>query len=135
MHGFRGFLLAAALVGVPAVLILKEPDLGTMLTLMPATALMLFVARVWWRALVVALCAAAIGAAALLGAVYEAEKPGVPEARRAAIMKYVSRDVWGRVCCRVPADGCSADAPHRSTAQESRCLSTTSQLLGGCDWP
>ena len=69
MHGFRGFLLAAALVGVPAVLILKEPDLGTMLTLMPATALMLFVAR--------------------LGAVYEAEKPGVPEARRAAIMKYV----------------------------------------------
>ena len=89
MHGFRGFLLAAALVGVPAVLILKEPDLGTMLTLMPATALMLFVARVWWRALVVALCAAAVGGAALLGAVYEAEKPGVPEARRAAIMKYV----------------------------------------------
>jgi len=74
---------------VPAVLILKEPDLGTMLTLMPATALMLFVARVWRRALIAALCAAAVGGSALLGAVYEAEKPGVPEARREAIMKYV----------------------------------------------
>ena len=86
---FPGFLAAAALVGVPAFLILREPDLGTMLTLLPAATLMLFVARVWRRALTVALCAGAVLAAALLGAVYEAERPGVTEERRQAILRFV----------------------------------------------
>ncbi len=89
LRGFPGFLAAAGIIGVPAILILKEPDLGTMLTLLPATALMLFVARVWRRALAVALCAGAILAAALLGAVYEAERPGVPAERREAILRLV----------------------------------------------
>ena len=86
---FPGFLAASAIVGVPAVLILKEPDLGTMLTLLPATLLMLFVARVWRRGLVVAGCALGVVAAAVLGAVYEAEKPGVTAERRAQVLRYV----------------------------------------------
>jgi rod shape determining protein RodA len=45
--GFRGFAAAVAAIGVPALLILAEPDLGTTLTLVPATLLMLLVARVW----------------------------------------------------------------------------------------
>ena len=84
---FRGFLLAAVLVGVPCVLILAEPDLGTALTLVPAAALMLFVARVWRRGLVVVAAVGAVAALAVLGAVYEAEKPGVAPERRERILK------------------------------------------------
>ena len=76
-------------IGVPALLILLEPDLGTMLALLPATLAMLFVARVWRRGLLTAVLAAAVLATAVLAAVYEAEKPGVSEDRRAAIMRFV----------------------------------------------
>ncbi len=86
---FGGFLAAAAAVGVPAFLILLEPDLGTTLTLVPATLLMLLVARVWRRGLLTVFCTALVAAAAVIGAVYEAEKPGVSEERREAILKYV----------------------------------------------
>ena len=85
LRKFYGFLVALAVIGVPALLILLEPDLGTMLALLPATLVMLFVARVWRRGLLMA----AIAAAAVLAAVYEAERPGVTEARKAAIMKFV----------------------------------------------
>lgn len=88
-RGFRGFLVAGALVGVPALLILLEPDLGTMLTLLPAAALMLLVARVWRRGLLVVLLAVVTGTAAILGMVYEAEKPGVPFERRERILQFV----------------------------------------------
>ena len=88
-RGFRGFLVAAGLVGVPALLILLEPDLGTMLTLVPATLLMLLVARVWRRGLLTVVLALATLGAATLGAVYEAEKPGVAAARRERIMRWV----------------------------------------------
>ena len=83
------WIYGAAVIGVPALLILLEPDLGTMLVLLPATLVMLFVARVWRRGLLTAACIAAIVASAVLAAVYEAERPGVTEARRAAIMKFV----------------------------------------------
>ena len=89
LRRFPGFLAAGALIGVPAVLILLEPDLGTMLTLVPATLLMLFVARVWRGGLATAVCAIAAAAVAVLGAVYEAEKPGVPGERREMILKCV----------------------------------------------
>ena len=90
LRKFYGFLVALAVIGVPALLILLEPDLGTMLALLPATLVMLFVARVWRRGLLMAAIAAAIAAAAVLAAVYEAERPGVTEARKAAIMKFVA---------------------------------------------
>lgn len=89
LRRFPGFLAACALIGVPAILILLEPDLGTMLTLVPATLLMLFVARVWRHGLLVSVCALALFATAVLGAVYEASRPGVSESRRAAIMRFV----------------------------------------------
>ena len=89
LRKFNGFLVAAAVIGVPALLILLEPDLGTMLVLLPATLVMLFVARVWRRGLLTAACIAAIVASAVLAAVYEAERPGVTEARRATIMKFL----------------------------------------------
>ena len=86
---FRWFAAGCALIAVPVGLILLEPDLGTALTLIPATLLMLFVARVWRRGLLTLLAVGGILAFAVLGAVYEAEKPGVTEARRIAILKWV----------------------------------------------
>ena len=86
---FWGFLLAAALVGVPAALILAEPDLGTALTLVPAAVAMLLVAGVWRRGLLTLVAVGAVAAFSLLGAVYEAEKPGATPARREAILRYV----------------------------------------------
>ena len=87
LGGFRGFLLTGALVGVPAFLILAEPDLGTTLTLLPAAAVVLFVAGVWRKGLLTLFALGAVGTALVLGAVYEAEKPGVTPERREKILK------------------------------------------------
>ena len=89
LFSFRGFLLAAAVIGVPALLILAEPDLGTALTLVPAAAVMVFAAGVWRRGLVTILAVAGLLSLFVLGAVYEAEKPGVTAERRERIMRYV----------------------------------------------
>ena len=86
---FGGFLLAGAIVGLPTVLILAEPDLGTALTLVPAAALMVFAAGVWRRGLVTIAAIGGLAALFVLGAVYEAEKPGVPAERRARILRCV----------------------------------------------
>ncbi len=88
-YGFRGFLIACALIGVPCLLILLEPDLGTTLTLVPALLVMLLVAGVWRKGLLVLLAAGAVAATAVLGAVYEAERPGVTPEHRAAVLKRV----------------------------------------------
>ena len=86
---FRGFLVCGALLALPCILILAEPDLGTTLTLVPASLLMMFVARVWRKGLVTLAAVAAILSVAVLGAVYEAEKPETPPERRAAILKWL----------------------------------------------
>ncbi len=87
--GFRGFLVACAAVGAPCLLILMEPDLGTALTLVPAAAVMLVSAGVWRKGLVALVVAGLVCAATVLGAVYEAEKPGVSPERRARILSHV----------------------------------------------
>ena len=87
--GFRGFVLAAVLVAVPTLLILAEPDLGTALTLVPATLVMLLAAGVWRRGFLVLVAVGGLAALALFGAVYEAEKPGTPPERRERIMRCV----------------------------------------------
>ncbi len=46
LRGFRGLITCGLLAGVPAVLILAEPDLGTALVLGPTVLAMLFAARV-----------------------------------------------------------------------------------------
>ena len=89
LQGFKGFCLAGLIIGIPSLLILLEPDLGTTLTLVPATLVMLFVAHVWRRGLVTLFAIGAIAALIILGAVYEAEKPGVPAERRELILKYL----------------------------------------------
>ena len=85
--GFRTFLLTGLIVGVPCLLILKEPDLGTTLTLVPAVVLMMLLSGVWRRGLIALVAVGCIGAMAILGAVYEAEKPGVSPERREKILR------------------------------------------------
>lgn len=85
---YKGLFLVGALVGVPALLILAEPDLGTTLTLVPAIVVMMLVAGVWRKGLVTLILFGLVGGAAILGAVYEAEKPGQTPERRAEILKY-----------------------------------------------
>lgn len=87
--GFRGFVLASVLLAVPTLLILAEPDLGTALTLVPTALVMLFVAGVWRRGFLALAAVGGIAALAILGAVYEAEKPGTSPERRERIMRYV----------------------------------------------
>ena len=87
--GFTGFLLAVGLVGLPLLLILAEPDLGTALVLVPAVLVMLVVAGVWRRGLLSLIAVGGILSLAVLGAVYEAERPGVTPERRERIMRYV----------------------------------------------
>ena len=87
--GFRGFVLASAFLAVPTLLILAEPDLGTALTLVPAVLVMLFVAGVWRRGFLALAAVGGIAALAILGAVYESEKPGTSPERRERIMRYV----------------------------------------------
>ena len=85
--GFVGFLLAGALVGLPGVLILLEPDLGTALTLVPAVLVLLLCAGAWRRGLLALVAIGGILVMAILGAVHEAERPGVSPERRARIMR------------------------------------------------
>lgn len=86
---FATFLVSAAAAFVPALLILLEPDLGTTLALVPAVIVMLIAAGVWRKGLFTILAVAAVGVSVLLGAVYEAEKPGQSEERREEILRIV----------------------------------------------
>ena len=85
--GFRGFALAAVFIAIPTLLILAEPDLGTALTLVPAALAMLFAAGVWRRGFLVLTIVGGVFALAVLGAVYEAEKPGATPERRERILR------------------------------------------------
>ncbi len=50
----------AVIVGLPFILILKEPDLGSSLVLMPLVAALLFVARIKWKYIFIAMISVAI---------------------------------------------------------------------------
>lgn len=83
-RSFKWFAAAAAAFAVPALLILKEPDLGTALALAPAVVVMLLVARVWTKGLVAMLIAALLAMGLVLGTVYVAERQN-DEARKAQL--------------------------------------------------
>ena len=76
------FLLTLVAVGVPAVLILAQPDLGTAMVLVPTVFAMLFTARVAPRIVWSCVLAGAAAAALILGLIYTAEKADLPRERR-----------------------------------------------------
>ena len=78
-ESFKWFLAAGVAFGVPALLILKEPDLGTALALAPSVLAMLFAARVWIKGLVVLVFTGLLAAGLVLGTVYFAERQTDPD--------------------------------------------------------
>ena len=82
--GWRGGLCGLAIFGIPAALILAEPDLGTTLVLVPTAFVVLLAARVWLKGLVTLLLAGLLAAGLVLGSVYSAERQTQPE-KKAAI--------------------------------------------------
>ncbi|MDR2849014.1 MAG: rod shape-determining protein RodA [Verrucomicrobiota bacterium] len=81
-RGAVGLLAAAAVAGVPAALILIQPDLGTAMVLVPTVFAMLFAANVAPRLVWPCVGAGALLAGTLMGLVYAAEQPGVTPERR-----------------------------------------------------
>ena len=87
--GWRGGLCGLAIFGVPAALILAEPDLGTALVLVPTALVMLLAARVWIKGLVMLLLAGLLAAGLVLGAVYMAERHPSPEGTARVIYSHM----------------------------------------------
>ena len=88
-EGLRGvwvFLLTLVLVGLPAALILLQPDLGTAMVLAPTALAMLFAANVAPRLLWTFVLAGVLAAGTILGVIYAAEKAPMPPERREALI-------------------------------------------------
>ena len=81
LSGFRGFLVALAILVPPTLLILAEPDLGTALVLVPTAIAMLLAARIWTKGIMVMMLAGALAAGAVLGTVKAAESCNDPDER------------------------------------------------------
>ena len=86
-RGAGAFFLTGLLVGIPALLILKQPDLGTAMVLVPTVLCMMFAANVAPKLLSVTLLTGVLGASLVLGTIYATEKVEMPPERRAALIK------------------------------------------------
>lgn len=86
-YGAGMFLLTLLIVGIPGVLILLQPDLGTAMVLVPTVFMMMFAAnvapRLLWGTTVVGIVAAGL----VLGLVYVAETVKMPKERRDALVQ------------------------------------------------
>lgn len=86
-RGVGMFLLTGLLVGVPAFLILMQPDLGTAMVLVPTVFMMLFAANVAPRFLWGSSLLGALVAGTILGIVYLTETVKMPTERRDSLIK------------------------------------------------
>jgi rod shape determining protein RodA len=86
-RGIGMFSLTLILAGIPAVLILLQPDLGTAMVLVPTVFMMMFAANVapklLWGSTVIGLVAAAL----VMGLVYVTETVKMPKERREALIQ------------------------------------------------
>ena len=78
-NGFKNLLYGIAILAVPALLILAEPDMGTALVLVPTVIAMLLCSRTCLRVLVSLLITGLVSAGLVLGAVHKAETTTDPE--------------------------------------------------------
>lgn len=88
MRGLGGLLLCGLLAGVPALLILVEPDLGSMLVLAPTALAMLFAARVAPAVLRVGVLMAVFAVGYELALVKVAAAEGCPPERREMLITW-----------------------------------------------
>lgn len=80
---------ALAIVLVPMMLVLREPDLGTAITFMPVAMVMMFVAGVRLRYLAGLAALAAVAVGVLLGAVFLPERLGADEDTQIRVVEAV----------------------------------------------
>jgi rod shape determining protein RodA len=92
----RPLATVLAIVGVPWLLILKEPDLGTAMLLVPMTFLMMYAAGVPWRALGALAGTGLLAAGLFVGALFLPEKLGMAPARQERIMRQVGASAYQR---------------------------------------
>jgi rod shape determining protein RodA len=78
-----------AVVVVPVLLIMKEPDLGTAMVFVPTLFVMMFVAGVPFRMLLIMIGIGMVGVGIVLGALFLPGKFGADEAKQEKIMKRV----------------------------------------------
>ncbi len=88
LRGFWGLILTGILAGVPAILILAEPDLGTALVLAPTVLAMLFVARVSPRIVGLGVLILVLTVGYELTLVRMAKADGVEPARSEMLLKW-----------------------------------------------
>ncbi len=88
LRGFSGLLLCGVLAGVPAVLILAEPDLGTALVLAPTVLAMLFIARVSPKVVGIGVLILAVTVGYELTLVKKAKAEGVDPERSEQLLKW-----------------------------------------------
>jgi len=81
------YLLSLVLVGVPALLILMQPDLGTAMVLVPTMLVMMFSANIapklFWTSIGLGL----VGASVILGIIYAVERVEMPQERREMLIR------------------------------------------------
>jgi rod shape determining protein RodA len=86
-RGAAAFFLTLPLVGVPALLILLQPDLGTAMVLVPTVLAMMFAAniapRLYWTFVLAGLAAAVL----VMGIIYATERLEMPKERREALIR------------------------------------------------
>jgi len=86
IRGPAMFFLTILVVGVPGLLILMQPDLGTAMVLVPTVLAMMFAAnvsaRLFWTFLLAGLTAGVV----VLGVVYASERMDMPQERREALI-------------------------------------------------
>jgi rod shape determining protein RodA len=86
-RGLPSFFLTLPLVGVPGVLILMQPDLGTAMVLVPTVLAMMFAANVAARTFWSFVLAGLLAAGVVLGLVFAAEQPGLTPERRETLIR------------------------------------------------
>ncbi|MEG1933726.1 MAG: FtsW/RodA/SpoVE family cell cycle protein, partial [Kiritimatiellia bacterium] len=86
LHGVAGLFLCVALVGVPAILILAEPDLGTAIVLVPTCLLMLFVANVSPKILGMCVLLGVLATVYVVSLIYVAKAPETAPEREAELI-------------------------------------------------
>ncbi len=86
-RGIGSFLMTVAVAGVPMVLVMLQPDLGTALVLVPTVLAMLMVSGVCPRLVWGFTLAGMLVAVLILGAIAYAERPDVSPERRAAAIR------------------------------------------------
>ncbi len=88
LRNFSGLMLCGVLAGVPALLILMEPDLGTALVLAPTVLAMLFVARVSPKVVGIGVLVLALVVGYEMTLVKMAKADGVEPARSEQLLKW-----------------------------------------------